>query len=94
MDIVFEWDENKRRFNIDKHAIDFEDALGIFDGPVFVRRSDRDGEARWLAVGEVAGRVIAVVYTIRGRVYRIISARRGRKNEARDYYNRKAAPGG
>ncbi|MDP9348936.1 MAG: BrnT family toxin [Gemmatimonadota bacterium] len=80
--------------NLGKHGIDFEDAIGIFEGPVFVKRSDRDGEERFVAVGEVEGRVVAVAYTIRGDSYRIISARRGRKNEQRDYYDRKAAPGG
>lgn len=27
----FEWDENKRRSNIVKHGIDFEDAKDVFD---------------------------------------------------------------
>lgn len=93
-DIEFAWDEKKRQTNLSKHRIDFEDAIGIFELPVFVRRSDREGEQRFVAIGEVAGRIVAVVYTVRGDVYRIISARRGRQNEARDYYSRKAAPGG
>jgi hypothetical protein len=93
-EIEFEWDERKRQINLEKHGIDFEDAIYIFEGPVFVRRSDRDGEQRFVAVGEVEGRVVAVVYTVRGNVYRIISVRRGQRNEARNYYNRKAAPGG
>lgn len=93
-EIEFEWDEQKRQTCLVKHGIDFEDAIGIFEGPMFVRRSDRDGEERWVAVGEVEGRVVAVVYTIRSGRYRIISARRSRKNERRDFYDRKAAPGG
>lgn len=93
-DLYFEWDEHKRRTNLAKHGIDFEDAIGIFEGVVFVRRSDRSGETRWVGVGEVYGRVIAVVYTIRGDRYRIISARKGRTNERRDYYDHKTAPGG
>lgn len=29
----FEWDENKREFNLEKHGIDFADAILIFDDP-------------------------------------------------------------
>jgi len=39
----FEWDEEKCRANIDRHGIDFQDAIRIFDGPVLVERSDRKG---------------------------------------------------
>ncbi len=93
-ELEFTWDEKKRQVNIAKHKIDFEDAIAIFEGPVFVRRSDRDAEQRFIAIGEAGSRIVAVAYTVRGEVYRIISARRGRKDEARDYYARKAAPGG
>ena len=92
--LEFEWDDRKWRTNIEKHGIDFEDAIGIFDGPVFVRRSDRNEEKRWVAIGGLYGRVIAVVYTVRLSVYRIISAREGRNDERRNFENRKAAPGG
>jgi uncharacterized DUF497 family protein len=90
----FEWDEQKRLANLAKHGIDFEDAIHIFAGHGLVRRSDRDGERRFVAVGEVQGRVVAVVYTVRNEVYRVISARRGTRNEARNYNDRKTAPGG
>ncbi len=92
--VEFEWHEQKRQINLDKHGIDFEDAISVFDGHAFVRRSDRDGELRFVAVGEVRGRVTAVVYTVRDGIYRIISARRGTSNEARRYHDRKTAPGG
>ena len=29
----FEWDESKRRANLAKHLVDFQDAARIFDGP-------------------------------------------------------------
>lgn len=92
MNIEFEWDEAKRTANLAKHGVDFEDAIGIFAGPVVVKRSDRDGEERWIAVGTAEGRVIAVVYTVRAERYRVISARSTRKNERRAYHN--TAPGG
>jgi uncharacterized DUF497 family protein len=87
----FEWDPGKNEANIRKHGIDFEDAIGIFAGPILTRRSDREGEERWVAIGAVEGREVAMVYTIRGAALRIISARRARRNERRDY--RQAHPG-
>jgi uncharacterized DUF497 family protein len=32
--MAFEWDAAKNAANIAKHAIDFEDAIRLFDGPV------------------------------------------------------------
>ncbi|HEX8209040.1 MAG TPA: BrnT family toxin [Longimicrobium sp.] len=93
-ELEFEWHQRKRWTNLTKHGIDFEDAIGVFDGPVFVKRSDRSGERRFVAVGVVEGRVVAVTYTVRGDIYRIISARRARTNERRGYHAGKAAPGG
>lgn len=88
----FEWDPAKNESNLEKHGIDFEDAIGIFASPIVLFRSDRGGEVRWVAVGMLEGREIAVVYSIRDERYRIISARRARKNEREAY--RKAQPGG
>lgn len=82
----FEWDDAKNALNIEKHGIDFEDAVGIWEGPVLVGSSPRGGEDRWIAVGMMAGIEIAVVYTERGTVRRLISARRARTNERRAYH--------
>ena len=30
----FEWDEDKRRANISKHGVDFNDAWQVFEGPI------------------------------------------------------------
>ena len=83
--MTFEWDPEKRRANLEKHGLDFADAARVWDGPVWSRRSDREGEERYVAVGFVDGRLIAVVYALRDGAYRIISARRARKNEERNY---------
>jgi hypothetical protein len=85
--MTFEWDPEKRRRNIEKHRIDFLDARKIFGQTHLVKRSDREGEKRFLAVGRVEGRLIAVAYTERGDNIRIVSARRARDNERRDYRN-------
>lgn len=81
----FDWDGEKARQNFAKHRIDFDDAVEIFYGPVTLIRSDRNEEARWIAVGKLAESVIAVIFTRRLNVLRIISARPARKNEERAY---------
>ena len=82
----FEWDPLKATSNVEKHGIDFEDAISIFAGSVLEFPSDRADEERWVAVGMVHGREVAVVYTVRNGVYRIISARRARENERAAYH--------
>jgi uncharacterized DUF497 family protein len=87
MPITYEWDEAKNAANIAKHRIDFDEAVRIFEGPVLEnidRRRDY-GEVRIVAFGEVDGRELTVVYTMRGENPRIISARRSYKNERRTY---------
>ncbi|WP_320194757.1 BrnT family toxin [Agrobacterium rosae] len=86
--ISFEWDEKKRQTNIEKHRIDFEDAVLALQQPRFEIRSSRNGEVRTLAICPITDRLIAVVYTMRGDKYRIISARTARKNEQQLYYDR------
>ncbi|MCA3648238.1 MAG: BrnT family toxin [Methylobacterium sp.] len=77
-----EYDEAKRLANIEKHGIDFKACIPVFlDRQSFDIRSDRDSEQRCILIGALNGRVIAVVYTIRGERLRIISARKARKEE-------------
>jgi hypothetical protein len=85
--VSFEWDDRKDLLNRAKHGIDFEDAIEVFYGPVILRRSDRNNEERWIAIGSSEKRFIAVVFTRRADIIRIISARRARKNEEREYRN-------
>jgi len=85
----FEWDQNKSEANLSKHGYDFDDASQIFYGPVLHHRSDRNSEQRWIAVGSLEDRLIAVVFTRREKAVRIISARRARKHEERAYRNAK-----
>jgi uncharacterized DUF497 family protein len=85
----FEWDDDKSRANLGKHGIDFDDASDVFYRPIILRPSDRNNEERWIAIGSLEGRLITVVFTRRADVIRIISARRARKNEEREYRNAK-----
>ena len=85
----FEWDEQKREANLAKHAIDFIRAATIWQRSVIDPADLRDegAERRYLALGTIGEDelVIAVVYTLRGEVRRLISARRGRRNERENY---------
>ena len=82
----FEWEDAKARANLVKHGIDFDDVVAVFEGATVCRQSDRDTEPRWLCIGELHGRVVAVVYTWRGEYCRIISARMASRDERTAYH--------
>jgi uncharacterized DUF497 family protein len=84
----YEWDPRKAEVNAEKHGIFFEDAVSLFDEPFLRIRSDRSGEARWLALGKSQDRVIAVIYAERNGRIRLISARMARKYEREIYKDR------
>ena len=90
--MLFEWDESKRKSNLAKHLIDFQDALRIFNGPVFEKATRSRGEDRILAIGLLEDIEIVVVYVIRGEHRRIISARRAHRDERQDYANHLTLP--
>ncbi|MCZ7641571.1 MAG: BrnT family toxin [Pseudorhodoplanes sp.] len=83
----FEWDENKRLTNIAKHGVDFIDAAMIFsDLRHFTYRSAQpSSEPRFVTVGMVRSRLLAVVTTPRGDKLRIISVRAARQREKERY---------
>jgi uncharacterized DUF497 family protein len=83
----FEWDEQKRLANIEKHGIDFLEAKEIWQDDVLQAPSPQAGhrERRFIAYGLLSGRVIAVVFTWRGNTRRLISARRARDYERKAY---------
>jgi len=85
----FEWDNNKREKNLAKHQIDFSDAALIFYDNDRIESNDTRndyGETRYKTIGIVNDIVLCVVYTKRSEKYRIISARRARKDERKIYY--------
>ncbi len=81
----FEWDEEKRLRTLTERHIDFIDAANALLSPHLEMPSDRNGELRVLAVCQASQRVIAVIYTMRESVCRIISVRPARKNEQAIY---------
>jgi uncharacterized DUF497 family protein len=84
----FEWDEAKYRSNLQRHGFDFVDAKRIFAGDVLTLLDDRFDydEIRFLTLGMLDGRLVAVAHTETDDVTRIISLRKASKNEEEIYY--------
>lgn len=85
----FAWDPIKGLANERKHEITFGEATTVFDDPLSVAIADPDhsnGEERFLLLGHsTQGNLLVVAHCERGRVIRIISARRANRRERRVY---------
>ena len=87
--VRFTWDESKRQSNLEKHGIDFYQAKEIWAGPILRhQKRRRSKERRFLVIGKVGARFLAVVYTDRGGSKRIISARPANRTEREAYQRR------
>ena len=59
---IFEWCEAKRIAALEARGLDFIDAEIVCDSrPLYTVSSQRGTEERWLSVGELNGRLVAVV---------------------------------
>ena len=84
----FEWDARKAAQNLAKHGVPFEYAARVFLDPLRLDAEDRRrdyGEQRRLTLGRVEGRLYVIAYTSRGRMIRLISARKANARERRQY---------
>ena len=85
----FEWDEDKAAGNENKHGVSFEEAATCFYDPLQVAFYDPDHsteeDREILIANSESGRLLLVVYTLRGEAIRIISARQTTRKETRDY---------
>lgn len=84
----FDWDPAKAAANKAKHGISFLDATEIFEDPNCLVEPSRvagHDEERLLAIGRVGSRIVTVIFTDRGELRRLISARRARTDERRRY---------
>lgn len=82
----FEWDEAKRASNLLKHRLDFMQAVLVFDGRHVVESArEMAGETRFKAIGRIGEDHVALIFTPRGTAIRIISLRRARDGERRQY---------
>ena len=84
----FERDDAKAAANKAKHSVRFDYAAAVF---LDDNRLDLDttraanGEERRKSIGLIDGKLYTVVYTLRGPVCRLISARRSNAKEGRSY---------
>lgn len=86
------YDESKREANLTKHGLDLADATLVYNAPnKMTLESPRDDEPGRMdiALVEVIGVVLALVYVERGETVRAISLRRASKAERRFYENTK-----
>ena len=83
----YQWDRNKALTNLNKHGIDFADAVLVFSDELAITIFDpRFAEERFITIGmDGLGRVLVVVYTMRESEIRLISARKATKKERRQY---------
>ena len=87
----FEWDVARNNRNLEKHGLDFADAVGVFSDPTALTAPDERknyGDKRHNIIGEVAGRLVCVTFTRRAAAIRVISARIAHRKERMRYGQR------
>jgi uncharacterized DUF497 family protein len=92
--MIFEWDDDKARANLEKHKISFDEARTIFADPFLVTFLDEfhsDKEERFISIGlSERNRVLLAVHTEREErdeiiIIRIISCRKATPAERKQY---------
>lgn len=85
----YRWDAKKAAGNLSKHGISFEEAVTVFQDPLFVVFPDPDHsihENRFIIMGESnRQRLLVVAYTERATGIRIITARKATPQERKVY---------
>lgn len=87
----YEWDENKNRSNIEKHGLDFTDAVFVFDSPMLIAEDMRNeySETRLSGIGIINNIFVVIIFTENDEkdIRRIISFRKATKSEREFYEN-------
>jgi uncharacterized DUF497 family protein len=82
----FEWDERKNRRNNNKHGIDFETAMKLWNDKNRIEiQTPFSIENRSILIGKIDKKLWSAIFTLRINAIRIISVRRARKKEAKLY---------
>jgi uncharacterized DUF497 family protein len=92
---LYEWDEAKREANLRKHRLDFRDAYLVYDHPDKITfRMQRGTELRFqdIALVEISGNVLSLVYVLRAGSVRVISFRYASRRERRVYGIQRKSP--
>lgn len=81
----FEWNFDKAEKNINKHGVPFEEAVTVFDDPMFITFIDQEhsfDEERYITIGlSNSARLLMIAHTDRSGFIRIISARKATRKE-------------
>jgi uncharacterized DUF497 family protein len=85
MDITY--DPQKRALILETRGLDLDDAVHVFAGPTLDIEDDRKdyGETRWVTFGLLGDRLVAVVWTARGKRRHIITMWKANDRERRKY---------
>jgi len=87
--LLFEWDPNKAKINMEIHGVSFDEASTAFKDPLSLTIYDplhSEEEDRFILIGKsFKNRLLVVIHTERGDNIRIISARKAKKIERKDY---------
>ena len=85
----YHWDAKKAARNLSKHGVSFQEAITVFDDPLFVIFADPDHslrEKRFIIMGESnQHRLLVVAYTERLNEIRLINARKATPKEREVY---------
>ena len=85
----FEYDEKKSQINKKKHSIDFVEAQKLWEDEdaIVVPANIVEDETRYALISRILTKCFVAIFTLRDSIYRIISVRRCRKNEEKNYDN-------
>ncbi|WP_434658845.1 BrnT family toxin [Sulfurimonas sp. NW9] len=85
----FEYDDTKSQINKEKHGIDFVEAQKLWqdEDALVVPANIVDNEIRYALISKILTKCFVVIFTIIENTNRIISVRRCRKNEEKNYEN-------
>ncbi|HEX5699275.1 MAG TPA: BrnT family toxin [Rubrobacter sp.] len=90
----FDWDGGNAEKNWLRHRVSQSESEQVFfNRPLVVAEDDLHSheEARYFALGHTDhGRLLAIVYTLRGEKIRVISARDMSRREQKEYENAQA----
>lgn len=82
------FDQEKSEWSKKTRGVDFIDAREVWNDPNSIEGPGtmKDGEIRWLRIGQIKGKIWTVGFTQRAGGIRIFTIRPARKSEKEVYY--------
>ncbi len=81
----FEYDQKKSMSNKTKHGLSLDEAKALWLSSFVEIEANTLGEPRFMVIGKIKKKLHSCIYTVRGDVIRLISARRSSKSEEKIY---------